>query len=81
MTFAFTDGALVCEGVLAVDDAEQLLGMLAGRPGTALDLAACRHVHGACLQVLMATAAVVRAWPADARLAAWLRAALAPHHH
>jgi hypothetical protein len=81
MTYAFTDGTLVCAGTLAVDDAEQLLGLLADRPGTALDLAACGHVHGACLQVLMAARVDVRAWPADPQLAAWLRAALAPHHH
>lgn len=81
MTYAFTDGVLVCTGTLAVDDAEQLLQLLAERPGAAVDLAACGHVHGACLQVLMAARADVRSWPADAALAAWLRAALAPEHH
>jgi ABC-type transporter Mla MlaB component len=81
MTYAFTDDVLVCAGTLAVDDAEQLLQLLAERPGAAVDLADCAHVHGACLQVLMATRARVRAWPADTSLAAWLRAALAPEQH
>ena len=81
MTYAFTDDVLVVAGTLAVDDAEALLQALAERPGATADLAACDHVHGACLQVLMAAGVVVRAWPAGAPLAAWLRAALAPEQH
>jgi hypothetical protein len=77
MTIAFNDGVLVCADTLAVDDAELLLQMLMERPGAAADLAACEHVHGACLQVLMAAAVDVRAWPAAPALAGWLRAALA----
>lgn len=78
MTIEFTDGVLVCAGTLPVDDAETLLQIVAGRPGVAADLAACEHVHSACLQVLMAARVTVRAWPAGDALAAWLRAALAP---
>ncbi|WP_075791410.1 hypothetical protein [Massilia putida] len=78
MTHTFDEGVLVCAGTLAVDDAEPLLQALADRPGAAVDLAGCGHVHGACLQVLMATRVDVRAWPSGPQLAAWLRAALAP---
>jgi len=79
MTIEWKDGVLRCGGVLAVDDAEQLLQLLldAGAdaaPGA--DLAACEHVHSACLQVLMAARVRVAAWPAHPALAAWLRAAL-----
>lgn len=78
MTIEFTDGLLVCAGTLPVDDAETLLQIVAGRPGVPADLAACEHVHGACLQVLMAARVAVHAWPQAPALAAWLRAALAP---
>jgi hypothetical protein len=81
MTYAFTEDVLVVAGTLAVDDAEGLLQALAERPGAAVELAACEHVHGACLQVLMATRVDVRAWPAGAQLAAWLRAALPSEHY
>ena len=76
MTIEWKDGVLACGGALTVEDAEQLLQELAGRPGVAADLAGCAHVHGACLQVLMAARTPVAAWPADAALARWLRAAL-----
>lgn len=77
MTIEWKDDVLACGGALTVEDAEQLLQELAGRPGAAADLSGCGHVHGACLQVLMAARARVTAWPADAVLARWLRAALA----
>jgi ABC-type transporter Mla MlaB component len=80
MTIEFKDGALVCAGTLAVDDAEALLQLLLKRPADAppaqADLADCAHVHSACLQVLMAAPVRVARWPADAGLAAWLQAAL-----
>jgi hypothetical protein len=77
VTIAFEDGVLVCAGTLPVDDAENLLQLLADSPGAPADLAACEHVHSACLQVLMAARVAVRAWPRGDALAAWLRAALA----
>jgi hypothetical protein len=78
MTIEWKDGALLCAGTLAVDDAEPLLQLLAdGGPAPRADLTACDHVHSACLQVLMAGQVDVTAWPACDALAAWLRAALA----
>ncbi|MFC0253317.1 hypothetical protein [Massilia consociata] len=76
MTFAWKDDVLACAGPLTVDDAEALLQELAARPGARTDLSGCSHVHAAPLQVLMAARVRVEAWPADAALAAWLRAAL-----
>jgi ABC-type transporter Mla MlaB component len=83
MTIELKEGALVCAGTLAVDDAEALLQMLQqrqdqhpGPAGPATDLSGCAHVHSACLQVLMAARVQVTLWPADHNLAAWLRAAL-----
>lgn len=90
MTIELRDGALVCAGTLAVDDAEALLQHLLERPVAAVapdaplaaatdaDLGECVHVHSACLQVLMAARVRVTRWPADAGLADWLRAALNP---
>ena len=78
MTIEFNDGVLACAGTLSVEDAETLLQLVAGRPGMPADLAACDHVHSACLQVLMAARVAVRAWPRPPALAAWLHAALAP---
>lgn len=81
MTIEWKDGVLACAGALTVEDAETLLQALAERPGARADLGACEHVHGACLQVLMAAGVAVTAWPAApaaASLSAWLRAAL--HH-
>ncbi len=80
MTFSWKDDVLACTGALGVDDAELLLQELTqdrgpGVPGA--DLSACSHVHAACLQVLMAAGVRVTAWPLDAALGAWLRAALA----
>lgn len=76
MTIEWKDGVLACAGALTVEDAEALLQALAERPGARADLGACEHVHGACLQVLMAAQVAVTAWPAGRTLGTWLRAAL-----
>lgn len=79
MRFSWKDDVLACDGALTVDDAEALLQALAqggGAGAPCADLSACSHVHAACLQVLMAAGVRVAAWPPDAALGAWLRAAL-----
>jgi hypothetical protein len=76
MTIEWKDGVLACAGTLTVEDAESLLQLLADQPGARADLGACEHVHGACLQVLMAARVLVTAWPSGPALGAWLRAAL-----
>jgi anti-anti-sigma regulatory factor len=76
MTMEMKDGVLHCAGTLAVDDAEQLLQLVLEAENLAADLSACEHVHSACLQVLMAARIRVTAWPEQAVLGAWLRAAI-----
>jgi len=76
MTMEIKDGVLHCAGTLAVDDAEQLLQLVLDAEQPGADLSACEHVHSACLQVLMAARIRVTAWPEQAVLAAWLRAAI-----
>jgi anti-anti-sigma regulatory factor len=76
MSMEFTNGALVCAGTLSVEEAEALQLLLLATPDATLDLAACTHLHSACLQVLMAANAPIAAWPEDAALAAWLQSAL-----
>ena len=76
MSMETTNGVLVCAGTLSVEDAEALQQLLLATPGATLDLAACTHLHSACLQVLMAANALVAAWPAQAGLALWLQSAL-----
>jgi len=78
MTIELKDGVLHCAGTLAVDDAEQLLQLAMDLDKPGADLAACEHVHSACLQVLMAARVRVAAWPTQPELAAWLRAAIEP---
>jgi hypothetical protein len=72
----FTNGALVCAGTLSVEDAEALQQQLLATPDAPLDLAACSHLHSACLQVLMAAGTHVAVWPAEPALALWLQSAL-----
>lgn len=75
MTMELNDGTLACADALTVEDAEALLQLLQGDTQR-IDLSACRQVHAACLQVLMAAHLPVAAWPQDDSLAPWLRAAL-----
>ncbi len=69
---------LVLHGIVTVDEAEELLEWLQAHPAATADLAACTHLHPANLQVLMAAACRVSAWPADAGLRVWLETALSP---
>ncbi len=62
--------------IVSVEDAEGLLEWLQGRKEPQVDLATCTHLHAANLQVLMAARPAVNAWPAEADLSAWLKAAL-----
>lgn len=79
MTIEFKGDTLHCAGVLDVEDAEALLAMVTANPGAPVDLGACEHIHSACLQVLMAAATRINAWPGAPELAEWLRAALPQH--
>lgn len=67
---------IALEGHCAVEEAEALLERLLERPGTPVDLSAATAPHTALVQVLLALAPPVAAWPGDAALARALRAAL-----
>ncbi len=61
------------DDVIGVEAAEELARWLAAQPQPAVNLAKCRHLHAAVLQVLLALRPRLAAPPADP----WLAAALA----
>ena len=80
MTMTFKRNQLLLADTVGVEEAERLLEWLQGKRTVRVDLGACTHLHPANLQVLMAAAPTVTAWPADAGLASWLMPALDPTH-
>lgn len=78
MAITYTDALAVFDDVVSVEEAEGLLQWLQDHAGGSADLSACTHLHAADLQVLMASAVSVHAWPRDATLRSWLSCALAP---
>jgi len=76
MVMEFKKKLVVFSEVVGVEDAENLLEWLQGKPSAKVDLAACTHLHPANIQVLLASGTRVRAWPADADLARWLQTVL-----
>jgi hypothetical protein len=77
MGITYEPGRAVFTDVVSVEEAEPLLEWRLACPDGVLDLGACRHLHAAVLQVLMAAPVCVAAPPAEPGLAAWLAAALA----
>ncbi len=73
MTIVYKKKTAVLSDLVSVDEAEGLLAWLIKNPKGTLNLAACNHVHAACLQVLMAANAPISAWPRDTDLAVWLK--------
>ena len=61
---------------ISVEEAEGLLEWLQANPKGKLDLAACTHLHAANLQVLMAAAPNITAWPENPEITGWLKGAL-----
>ena len=80
MPIEYRKNLAVLSEVIAVEEAEALLGWVQGRREPRADLGACSHLHTAALQVLMAAQVRVTAWPADPDLARWLRSALHDRH-
>jgi hypothetical protein len=79
MPCEFKKNRVLLRDTVTVEEAETLLEWLQKQPAARVDLSACTHLHPANLQVLMAAAPKVVAWPEEAALAAWLKSALAPH--
>jgi hypothetical protein len=76
MTIEYKASEAVFGNVVGVDDADALLEWLQQNPALRVDLSACTHLHPANLQVLMAAAPGVSAWPTDLGLSTWLKSAL-----
>ncbi len=64
------------QDAIGVEEAEGLLEWLMKNPKSKLNLADCRHLHAANLQVLMAVKPTIAAWPKDANLRVWLESVL-----
>jgi len=79
MALEFQKKQVLFNGVVGVEEAENLLAWLQKKSGVSADLSACEHLHPANLQVLMAAAVPIKAWPADPVLAAILQSALTAH--
>ncbi|WP_426191023.1 hypothetical protein [Massilia sp. DWR3-1-1] len=78
MPIIYTDELARFDGIASVEEAELLLEWVQTHPHGAADLAACTHLHAADLQVLMAGAVRIAAWPTDDTLRSWLGCALTP---
>lgn len=76
MGISYKKGKATLTEEVSVEDAEGLLEWLQSHPKGKLDLASCTHLHAANLQVLMATAPQIAAWPEHAEFARWLQSAL-----
>lgn len=76
MTIDVINDVLTVHGSLSVEDAERLQTLLLEQSCRVLDLAACEHMHAACLQVLLAAHCSLAQPPTDPVLAAWLSSAL-----
>jgi hypothetical protein len=73
MAIQFDTGVVLLDGVVSVEDAEQLLEQLQGKAHAQVDFSRCSYVHPANIQVLLAAGVTVSAWPGDAALAGWLQ--------
>ena len=50
------DGTIVLDGDCGAEDAEPLLQSLLANPAVAVDWTACRHLHTAVVQIILAAA-------------------------
>jgi hypothetical protein len=81
MALRYADGNVVLSGVVSVEEAEALCGLLCEHTDAGVDLGACLHLHTAALQVLLCARRKVVAPPEDLFLELFiapLLAAVAP---
>ena len=76
MPVEYTEEQAALGEIVSVEDGEALFAWLQGRHAAKVDASACVHLHPAALQLLMATAVHIVAWPDDVNLRAWLETAL-----
>ncbi|SHK12842.1 hypothetical protein [Rhodothermus profundi] len=72
MPVEFRKRSVVLRDHVTVEEAEPLLSWLQEHPRGQVNLKSCRHLHTACLQVLLAAQPRVRAVPSDPDLRRWL---------
>jgi hypothetical protein len=73
MGMKLTKKAVTLDGVVTVEDAEELANWLKKSPKAAVNVSSAGHLHSAVLQVLLALKPRIDGKPADP----WLEAALA----
>lgn len=76
MSLDFVGDRAVFGETVSIECADRLLEWLQQQASPRVDFAACRHVHPANLQVLMAAGTPVAVWPDDIALRGWLVGAL-----
>jgi hypothetical protein len=76
MTIEFKTNQVFFKNEVGVEEAELLLEWLQKKTASKADFSACTHLHAANLQVLMASAPTIIAWPVDEKFTAWLQSAL-----
>ncbi|ASG22756.1 hypothetical protein [Nitrospirillum viridazoti] len=79
MTVEVVGNVIHLRGVCAAEDAEALLSRLQAAPQAEIDVTACRHLHGAVVQVLLAFRPNVRGMAEDIFLRDWVIPNLAAH--
>jgi hypothetical protein len=78
MSIEYGKSQAVFREEVGIDEAEELLQWLQRTPGAKVDLSFCAHLHPANVQVLMASGAIVVAWPGTPGWRIWLESALQP---
>jgi hypothetical protein len=68
MSVRVENGVIHLEGICPVEDAEALVSALDRVSGPTVDMAACRQLHGAMVQVLLVFRPSLRGTPEDAFL-------------
>ncbi|MDO8652212.1 MAG: hypothetical protein Q7R66_08490 [Undibacterium sp.] len=76
MAILYKKNIATFEGVVSVEEAEDLLQWSQKNPKGRADFTKCTHIHAADLQVLMAARMSIAAWPQDDNLKTWLKVAL-----
>ncbi len=76
MPIEYGDSTAIFREMVGVDEAEDLLQWLHNKAHPRIDLSECTHIHPANLQVLMAAATMIVAWPPDPTWRQWLESAL-----
>jgi hypothetical protein len=72
MTVVVEEKVIRLQGICAAEDAETLVTRLQVAPESEIDVSACRHLHGAVVQVLLALRPNVRGMAEDIFLRDWV---------